>query len=70
MNDTIEVRLELTQKEADKVAFALKADAQQRGWYKSEIALFDRVAQKFRNATRDAECREAEEAHVAWLNKL
>ena len=69
MNDTIEVRLELTQKEADVVAFALRKCSNERNQYKSEKALLDRVARKFQYATRDAECREAAEAHVNWLNK-
>lgn len=71
MSDTIEVRVELTQKEADAVACALRTCGVQRGWFwhKSELALLERVARKFQNATRDAECREAEDAHIDWVNR-
>lgn len=51
-DDPIEVRLELTQKEVNLVALALREYGTGPGWYKSEIALLERVAQKFEDAGR------------------
>ena len=68
----MEIILELTQEDADKVAIALEVlryEHQHLSFDGTYEQLLSDVAQAFRNATRDAKRREADDDMHAWMNK-
>jgi len=74
--ETVEVRLELTQEEANKVAAQLEnlvayiRQCRPEGiGRKADTQLFASVAQSFRNATEDERQRESDDDYQCWANK-